>query len=48
MATTVSIGILLSSSKGAWDVSNEVNHLFPEYQFDDMESFLARVWDGMP
>lgn len=46
VATTVSIGILLSSSKGAWDVSTELNQLFPEYEFDDMEGFLARVWDG--
>ncbi|KIW12377.1 hypothetical protein PV08_09654 [Exophiala spinifera] len=48
MATTVSIGILLSCSKGAWDVSNELNQLFPDHHFDDMQSFLTRVWDGKP
>ncbi|PLB52197.1 NAD(P)-binding protein [Aspergillus steynii IBT 23096] len=41
---TVSIGILLSSVQGAWDVSEEFNRLFPNHQFDDMKEFLGRVW----
>jgi hypothetical protein len=45
---TVSIGILLSSTKGAWDVSDELNQLFPDYEFEKMENFLIRVWDGKP
>ncbi|OTA62100.1 NAD(P)-binding protein [Hypoxylon sp. EC38] len=44
----VSIGILLSSSKGAWDVSDEMNRLFPDYEFTRMESFLGKVWEGKP
>ncbi|KAL8822621.1 MAG: hypothetical protein Q9191_006644 [Dirinaria sp. TL-2023a] len=45
---TVSIGMLLSSAKGAWNVSDEINQLFPDYEFDDIEDFLARVWNGKP
>ncbi|KAI1261299.1 NAD(P)-binding protein [Xylariaceae sp. FL1019] len=44
----VSIGILLSSSKGAWDSSDELNRLFPDYEFTSAASFLAKVWDGKP
>ncbi|KAI1394465.1 NAD(P)-binding protein [Hypoxylon trugodes] len=44
----VSIGILLSSSKGAWDISDEWNQVFPDYEFTPIESFLAKVWDGKP
>ncbi|KAI1105977.1 hypothetical protein F4804DRAFT_302512 [Jackrogersella minutella] len=42
----VPIGILLSSAKGAWDVSDEMNQLFPEYQFTPPEDFLSKVWEG--
>lgn len=42
----VTIGILLSSTKGAWDVSDELNQLFPDYTFDKVENFLAKVWNG--
>lgn len=42
----VSIGILLSSSKGAWDVSDEWNRLLPNYEFDSVEGFLGKVWRG--
>ena len=48
LANMVSIGILLSSMKGAWDVSDEWNQVFPDYAFDKMEDFLTRVWDGKP
>ncbi|PGH00365.1 hypothetical protein GX51_05864 [Blastomyces parvus] len=44
MLKTVSIGILLSSSKGAWDSSDEMNQLFPEYEFTSAEHFLNSVW----
>jgi len=44
----VSIGILLSSSKGAWDSSDEVNQLFPDYEFTQAEDFLSKVWSGKP
>ncbi|PGH27943.1 hypothetical protein AJ80_00197 [Polytolypa hystricis UAMH7299] len=42
----VSIGILLSSSKGAWDSSDELNQLFPDYKFTPIEEFLAKAWEG--
>ena len=48
MTKAVSINILVSSVKGAWDVSDELNRLFPDYQFDQAEAFLARVWNGKP
>ncbi|KAJ8121955.1 hypothetical protein ONZ43_g1725 [Nemania bipapillata] len=44
----VCIGTILSSSKGAWDSSNEMNQLFPEYEFTSAEEFLSRVWKGRP
>ncbi|RYO97882.1 hypothetical protein DL765_011007 [Monosporascus sp. GIB2] len=44
----VSIGILLSSLKGAWDISDEMNQLFPDYEFTRIEDFLARTWEGKP
>ncbi|KAI0965070.1 NAD(P)-binding protein [Xylaria arbuscula] len=42
----VCIGTLLSSSKGAWDSSDEMNQLFPEYKFTSIEEFLLEVWGG--
>ena len=44
----VSVGILLSSCKGAWDSSDDFNQLFPDYKFTSAESFLAKVWEGKP
>ncbi|KAI0123737.1 hypothetical protein BJ170DRAFT_640213 [Xylariales sp. AK1849] len=44
----VSIGILLSSTKGAWDSSDELNQLFPDYEFTLIEDFLAKAWEGKP
>jgi hypothetical protein len=46
--TAVPIGILLSSVKGAWDVSDEFNRLFPDYEFAGVETFLTKVWEGKP
>lgn len=45
---TVLIGTLLSSAKGAWDVSNAFNPLLPDYKFTQIEEFLAGVWEGQP
>lgn len=45
---TVLIGTLLSSAKGAWDVSDAFNRLLPDYTFVQIEEFLAKVWDGKP
>ena len=45
---TVLIGTLLSSQKGAWDVSDEWNQRLPEYKFTEIEAFLAEVWEGRP
>ncbi|KAB5580227.1 hypothetical protein GE09DRAFT_1279195 [Coniochaeta sp. 2T2.1] len=45
---TVTIGMLLSSVKGAWDVSDEVNKLFPELCFEEIETFLNKIWSGKP
>jgi hypothetical protein len=41
---TVSIGMLLSSTKGAWDISDDFNKLFPDHEFSGVEDFLATVW----
>lgn len=48
MAAQVTIGMLLSSSKGAWDVSDGMSRLFPDYAFTGVEEFLANVWRGEP
>ncbi|KAI0206803.1 hypothetical protein F4808DRAFT_454721 [Astrocystis sublimbata] len=40
----VCIGTLLSSSKGAWDSSDEMNQLFPDHKFTPIEEFLSEVW----
>lgn len=45
---TVLIGTLLSSAKGAWDVSESFNRLFPDYKFTRIEDFLTKVWKGVP
>ncbi|GAW19880.1 hypothetical protein ANO14919_093730 [Xylariales sp. No.14919] len=42
----VCIGTLLSSSEGAWESSDEMNRLFPQYEFTPIEEFLSKVWDG--
>ncbi|KAI1210074.1 uncharacterized protein F4807DRAFT_459909 [Annulohypoxylon truncatum] len=42
----ISIGILLSSLKGAWDISDELNQLFPDFEFTSIEDFLTRIWEG--
>lgn len=39
------IGLLVSSAKGAWHSSDEFNQLFPDYKFDDIATFLGKVWD---
>ncbi|KAI0179008.1 NAD(P)-binding protein [Hypoxylon sp. FL1284] len=44
----VSIGILLSSSKGAWDISDDFNQIFPDHEFTSIDDFLTRVWEGKP
>lgn len=48
MLTTVLIGTLVSSVKGAWDVSDTMNKLLPDFEFTRIEDFLARVWAGKP
>ena len=48
MLKTVLIGTLLSSAKGAWDVSDAFNRLLPDYKFTQIEEFLAEVWEGKP
>ncbi|KAI1765052.1 NAD(P)-binding protein [Hypoxylon sp. FL1150] len=42
----VPIGILLSSTKGAWDISDDFNQIFPDYKFTSIEDFLGKVWEG--
>jgi hypothetical protein len=44
MLQTVSIGILLSSAKGAWDSSDELNQLFPDLEFTSAAKFLGEIW----
>lgn len=48
MLKKVLIGTLLSSAKGAWDVSDAFNKLLPDYEFTQIENFLAKVWEGKP
>lgn len=48
MLKTVLVGTLLSSVKGAWDVSDAFNQLLPDYKFTQIEEFLTNVWDGKP
>jgi len=43
---TVLVSTLLSSAKGAWDVSEAWNVLLPDYHFADIEGFLSTVWEG--
>ncbi|KAI9831455.1 MAG: hypothetical protein M1819_005054 [Sarea resinae] len=48
MLKSVLIGTLISSAKGAWDVSDEINKLLPDYKFTQIEDFLTKVWEGKP
>ena len=32
--------------RGAWDVSDEWNKRFPEYEFISVEDYLRKVWEG--
>ncbi|KAF3768044.1 NAD(P)-binding protein [Cryphonectria parasitica EP155] len=48
MLKAVSIGVLLSSTKGAWDSSDEMNRIFPDYKFTSAEDFLTKVWQDKP
>ncbi|KAH8822016.1 hypothetical protein F5884DRAFT_769710 [Xylogone sp. PMI_703] len=48
MLRAVVIGMLLSSSKGAWDISDEWNRILPDYEFTPIEGFLTKVWEGKP
>lgn len=48
MQRDVLIGTLLGGSKGAWDVSKELNELLPDFEFTRLETFLADVWRGKP
>ncbi|KAH7138487.1 hypothetical protein B0J11DRAFT_514529 [Dendryphion nanum] len=44
MLKQVTVGMLVSIAKGAWDGSDEWNQLFSEYEFIDLESFLGMIW----
>lgn len=46
MLKSVMIGMLISTVKGAWDVSDAFNQLLPDYEFESAEEFLAGVWEG--
>lgn len=48
MSKQVIIGFLRSSLEGGWDVSGELNQMFPDYKFTTMEDFLSKVWNGKP
>lgn len=45
---SVLISTLLSGAKGAWAVSDECNRILPDYEFTQMEDFLANVWADEP
>lgn len=44
----VTIKILLSAARGAWDSSDEMNQLFPDFEFTQAEDFLQAVFEGKP
>jgi hypothetical protein len=44
MLEQVTIGMLLSVAKGAWQGSAEWNQIFPDYRFTSMEDFIMDVW----
>ena len=44
MLKQVAIGMLLSAREGAWDVGNEANVLFQDFEFESVEKFLGKVW----
>ncbi|PVH76900.1 NmrA-like family protein [Cadophora sp. DSE1049] len=48
MLKIVLIGTLLSSAKGAWDVSDAFNRLLPDFKFTEIEGFLSDAWEGKP
>ncbi|KAN0115166.1 NAD(P)-binding protein [Hyaloscypha variabilis] len=48
MMKVVLIGTLLSSTKGAWDVSDAFNQIVPDFKFTQIVDFLAEVWEGKP
>ncbi|KAE9378972.1 NAD(P)-binding protein [Stipitochalara longipes BDJ] len=48
MMKAVLVGTLLSSAKGAWDVSDDFNQLLPDFKFAQVENFLTEVWKGKP
>lgn len=48
MMKTVLIGTLLSSVKGGWDISDEVNTLLPDFKFTHIEDYLTKAWEGKP
>ena len=41
-------GLVLGISVGALKVSDEWNHLLPEYKFAQAEDFLGAAWSGEP
>lgn len=41
-------GMLLGTSSGALNVSDEWNRVFPEYHFTPADEFLAKAWMGKP
>lgn len=40
--------ILLAISAGAYNCSDEWNHLLPDYEFTQPEEFLTAAWRGKP
>ncbi|PSK42245.1 hypothetical protein B9Z65_4159 [Elsinoe australis] len=48
MLEQVAVGTLLGCVKGAWESGEEMNRLFPEYEFEDAEEFLRGVFEGKP
>lgn len=41
-------GILLATSAGAYDISDEWNGLLPDYKFTQIEQFLSEAWRDKP
>ncbi|KAI1812560.1 NAD(P)-binding protein [Poronia punctata] len=40
----VCIGTLLSTCKGAWETTDEINQILPDYNFAPITEFLSKAW----
>ncbi|KAK7423648.1 hypothetical protein QQX98_000838 [Neonectria punicea] len=43
---TAAIGILVSTGRGVWTVTDEWNQLLPDYKFTQVEELIKKLWCG--